>query len=83
MYQKILHPQKIDDLVQASVADSLALINILIKISNSPILLKATVDNARSKNDDPASSIQKTAVAEALSLLPEKAHIADLSLGGE
>ncbi|KAH9485283.1 DNA repair and recombination protein RAD54B [Psilocybe cubensis] len=83
MYQKILHPQKIDHLMQASVADSLALINILIKISNSPILLKATVDSSRSKSDDLGPSIQKTAVAEALSLLPEKAHIADLSLGGK
>ncbi|PPQ89571.1 LOW QUALITY PROTEIN: hypothetical protein CVT25_012242 [Psilocybe cyanescens] len=83
MYQKILHPQKIDDLVQSSVADSLALINILIKISNSPILLKATLDSTRSRNDDAAPSIQKTAVAEALSLLPDKANITDLSLGGK
>ncbi|KAF8197967.1 RAD54B protein [Pholiota molesta] len=44
MFSKILNPSKLDDLIQKSNADSLALTTILRKISNSPILLKATAD---------------------------------------
>lgn len=83
MFSKILHPKKLDVLAQSSTAESLALINILIKISNSPVLLKAAADSVKSKKEDSTLSVHKSAVAEALGLLPEKTHIADLTLSGE
>ncbi|KDR75393.1 hypothetical protein GALMADRAFT_249441 [Galerina marginata CBS 339.88] len=83
MFCKILHPKKLDVLIQSSTAESLALINILTKISNSPILLKATADSVKVKKDDNTPTIQKAAVTEALTLLPDKAHIADLTLSGK
>ena len=82
MFSAILHPKKLDDLMQSSTAESLALINILTKISNSPILLKATADNIKGKRTDDSQSIQRRAVVDALKLLPEKAHVADMKLSG-
>lgn len=81
MFTKILNPNRLDDLIQSSTAESLALINILTKISNSPILLKATADSIKGKNGV-LPSMQQSSVAEALGLLPDKAHIADISLSG-
>ncbi|KAF9559847.1 hypothetical protein CPC08DRAFT_742940 [Agrocybe pediades] len=83
MFQKILHPKKVDDIIQSSTAESLALINILTKISNSPILLKAAADSAKGRKNDNTLTVQNTAVAEALDLLPERAHVADTSLSGK
>jgi DNA repair and recombination protein RAD54B len=83
MFYKILNPDKIDDLIQSSTAESLALINILTKISNSPILLKATVDNAKNKKHGSVEPVKRSAVDDALNLLPAKAHIADMSLSGK
>jgi len=81
MFSAILHPKKLDDLMQSSTAESLALINILTKISNSPILLKATADSIKGKKDD-GQSVQRRAVLDALELLPEKTHVADMNLSG-
>ncbi len=44
IFSKLLQPDKLEDLVQGSTAESLALMNLLTKVSNSPILLKATAD---------------------------------------
>jgi len=83
MFSKILHPAHLDDLVQSSTAESLALINILIKISNSPILLKAAADNAKDKHDEKVTkSFQKKVIQDALQHLPERAHVADMTLSG-
>jgi DNA repair and recombination protein RAD54B len=83
MFSKILHPAHLDDLVQSSTAESLALINILIKISNSPILLKAAADNAKDKHDEKGTkSFQKKVIQDALQHLPERAHVADMTLSG-
>lgn len=82
MFSAILHPKKLDDLMQSSTAESLALINILTKISNSPILLKATADSIKAKKNDDGQSIQRRAVVDALELLPEKTHVADMNLSG-
>ncbi|KIM45152.1 hypothetical protein M413DRAFT_441835 [Hebeloma cylindrosporum] len=83
MFSAILHPKQLDDLMQSSTAESLALINILTKISNSPILLKATADSIKGKKKDDGQSIQRRAVADALELLPEKTHVADMNLSGK
>ena len=82
MFYKILNPDKLNDLIQSSTAESLALINILTKISNSPILLKATADNAKNKQNGAVNPVQRGAVDDALALLPAKAHVADMSLSG-
>jgi DNA repair and recombination protein RAD54B len=81
MFSKILNPSKLDDLIQKSNADSLALTTILRKISNSPILLKATADSIKGKKEI-LPSMQQLSVDDAVNLLPEKAHIADLTLSG-
>ncbi len=80
MFYKILQPAHLEDLIQSSTAESLALINMLTKISNSPILLKATVDNAKGKDlaNHKSNSFHKKAVQEALQHLPEGAEVADM-----
>ncbi|KAF9467257.1 SNF2 family N-terminal domain-containing protein [Collybia nuda] len=83
IFSKILHPDKLDDLAKSSTAESLALINMLTKVSNSPILLKATADKAKAKDHGSGSFIQKVAMDEALKLLPERAQIGDVSLSGK
>ncbi|KAF8813639.1 hypothetical protein BYT27DRAFT_7334698 [Phlegmacium glaucopus] len=83
MFHKILHPDKLNDLIQSSTAESLALINILTKISNSPILLKATADNVKNRKSGAVDPVRRGAVDDALDLLPTKAHIADMSLSGK
>ncbi|GLB37249.1 putative SNF2 family N-terminal domain containing protein [Lyophyllum shimeji] len=79
IFSKILHPDKLDDLVRSSTAESLALITMLTKVSSSPILLKATADKAKLDSGAP----QKAGVDEALSLIPARAQIDDLSLSGK
>lgn len=81
MFSKILNPNRLDDLIQSSTAESLALINILTKISNSPILLKATADSIQKKKET-LPSMQQSSVIEALNLLPDNAHIADVASSG-
>ncbi|KAF8160977.1 SNF2 family N-terminal domain-containing protein [Crassisporium funariophilum] len=83
MFSTILNPDKLNDLIQSSTAESLALINILTKISNSPILLKATADSAKNKQQGSTASIQRVAVDDATKLLPAKAHVTDMSLSGK
>lgn len=75
----ILNQEKMDNILHSSTAESLALIGILTKISNSPILLKAQADAAKAKGGE---AIQRAGVQEALALLPHKAEIFDFSLSG-
>lgn len=83
IFSKILHPDKLDDLVQSSTAESLALINMLTKVSNSPILLKATADKAKAGTNNRGNSFQKASLDDALKLLPERVQVDDVSLSGE
>jgi DNA repair and recombination protein RAD54B len=82
IFAKILNPDKLDTLIQSSTAESLALINMLTKISNSPILLKATADKAKSQANEGENIIKRTGVEEALKLLPARAEVEDVSLSG-
>ncbi|KAF9007989.1 SNF2 family N-terminal domain-containing protein [Cyathus striatus] len=50
IFSRILNPSRVDDLVESSPSESLALINLLTKISNSPILLKAVSENSKMGN---------------------------------
>ncbi|PFH52000.1 hypothetical protein AMATHDRAFT_2489 [Amanita thiersii Skay4041] len=77
VYQNILQPDAINDLVQTSTAESLAMINMLIKISNSPLLLKATLDNGRAK----AQMTQ--GVKQSVALIPKHAEVGDVTLSGK
>lgn len=83
IFSKILHPDKLDDLVQSSTAESLALINMLTKVSNSPILLKATADKAKAGTNNRGNSFQKASLDDALKLLPERVQVDDVSLSGK
>ncbi|KAF9245007.1 P-loop containing nucleoside triphosphate hydrolase protein [Melanogaster broomeanus] len=78
LLKKYLPPkQKLDTLIEGSTAESLALIGMLTKVSNSPVLLKAQVDKARASKGEP---IVRPGVMEAVKLLPERAQIEDFSL---
>ncbi|KAH9943433.1 P-loop containing nucleoside triphosphate hydrolase protein [Epithele typhae] len=83
IFEKFLSPDKLDNLVRNSTAESLALINMLTKISNSPILLKATADQAREKARQSGNVAKRHAIEEALKLLPERAQVEDISLSGK
>ena len=84
IFSKILNPDKLDHIIQESTAESLALINMLTKISNSPILLKAVADKAKSKIKSGEDNTAKTSlVQEAVKLLPERAQIEDVTLSGK
>ncbi|KAH0589308.1 hypothetical protein H2248_005070 [Termitomyces sp. 'cryptogamus'] len=80
IFSKILHPDRLDDLVQGSTAESLALINVLTKVSNSPILLKATTDKAKANSND---TLQRSGIEDASRLIPEHAQIDDVTLSGK
>ncbi|KAJ3901407.1 SNF2 family N-terminal domain-containing protein [Lentinula edodes] len=82
IYTKVLDPNKVDDFVESnSTAESLALINILTKISSSPILLKATMDKEQSKPK--SEGLRHNNIQEALKLLPSSCEIEDLTLSGK
>ena len=84
IFRKILNPDRLDNIIEYSTAESLALINILTKISNSPILLKAVADKAKAKVSQGEDNRERTTVVEeAVKLLPERAQVEDLSLSGE
>ena len=81
IFSKILHPNKLDDLAQSSTAESLALITMLTKVSNSPVLLKATADKMGTNGR--GNTLQKACLDDALGLLPERVKVDDVSLSGE
>ncbi|KDQ57711.1 hypothetical protein JAAARDRAFT_156637 [Jaapia argillacea MUCL 33604] len=84
IFAKILNVDKLDNLIRGSTAESLALINMLTKISNSPILLKAVIDKAKASSTDLMTQNARTlAVQEAVKLLPPRASIEDVSLSGK
>lgn len=58
------------------------MINMLTKVSNSPILLKATVDKAKAKESVTGARTKRAAAEDAVKLLPERAQIEDMGLSG-
>lgn len=84
IFHKILTADKLDNLVRNSTAESLALIGMLTKVSNSPILLKAAADKAKEQSRDAEGEmIKRNVFAEAAQFLPERAQVDDVSLSGE
>lgn len=80
IFSAILNPDKLDRLIDGPTAESLALINMLTKVSNSPVLLKAQVDKARATN---TNAIRRPGIDDALSLLPKNVQVEDISLSGK
>ncbi|KAH7335916.1 SNF2 family N-terminal domain-containing protein [Rhizoctonia solani] len=79
VFQKILRPDHVQDLVHGPTARSLALITTLTKICNSPIML-AKPDKVTGTEDGKTT---RTLVQEALGLLPPGAAPDDISLSGK
>ncbi|CAE6531661.1 unnamed protein product [Rhizoctonia solani] len=79
VFQKILRPDHVQDLVHGPTARSLALITTLTKICNSPIML-AKPDKATGADDGKTA---RTLVQEALGLLPPGAAPDDITLSGK
>ncbi|KAB5592863.1 DNA repair and recombination protein RAD54B [Ceratobasidium theobromae] len=78
VFQKILRPDHVQDLVHGPTARSLALITTLTKICNSPIMLAKTEKSAA---EDGRTT--RTLVQEALGLLPPGAAPDDITLSGK
>ena len=85
IFNVILSADKLDALVGGSTIESLALIGMLTKISNSPILLKATADKASQQGGKGKESdlVKRDVVREALRLMPVTVEVEDLSLSGK
>ncbi|VDC03609.1 unnamed protein product [Peniophora sp. CBMAI 1063] len=81
IFNKLLNPDKLDNIIHDSTAESLALINMLTKVSNSPILLQAVAD--KNRGDAGSKKAKARAVEEAVKLLPERAQVDDVSLSGK
>ncbi|KAG9018091.1 helicase [Tulasnella sp. 427] len=76
IFDAILKPEVVDDVVHGNMAKSLALIQLLTKVCNSPYLLKKLEGSATQANPPPN-------VKTALSLLPTSAAPEDFSLSGK
>lgn len=76
---KILNKDTLDPLIKNSMTDSLAMMGLLQKICNSPILLKATMDKNKGKENQSASG---SAILDALAYLPARPQVEDVSLSG-
>ncbi|KAF8750669.1 SNF2 family N-terminal domain [Rhizoctonia solani] len=79
VFQKILRPDHVQDLVHGPTARSLALITTLTKICNSPIMLAKPDKGAGAEN----GKTTRTLVQEALGLLPPGAAPDDITLSGK
>ncbi|TDL24190.1 hypothetical protein BD410DRAFT_745512 [Rickenella mellea] len=86
MFSKILHPDTLSSIIRGSTARSLALIGILTKISNTPMLLKAAVEKGKGQvtqaNGD-AEGMGESSFEDALKLIPERSQPEDVSLSGK
>jgi DNA repair and recombination protein RAD54B len=80
IFSRILRADKLDTIIDgSSTAESLALIGLLTKISNSPILLKAVADKAKQSGN----SAKDKSVEDAVRLLPTHAKPEDVVLSGK
>jgi DNA repair and recombination protein RAD54B len=76
---KILNKDNLDPLIKNGMTDSLAMMGLLQKICNSPILLKATADKNKGKETRDANA---SAILDALEYLPARPQVEDVSLSG-
>lgn len=85
MITKILQPDTLSSLLSGSMARSLAMIQLLTKLSTSPMLLKAALEKQACRPSDDGDDVSSTrnSVTDALKLLPSTAVVEDVSLSGE
>jgi DNA repair and recombination protein RAD54B len=76
---KILNKDNVDPLIKNNMTDSLAMMSLLQKICNSPILLKATADKNKGRENQGANA---NAILDALAYLPARPQVEDVSLSG-
>jgi len=76
---KILAKDNLDPLIKNNMTDSLAMMGLLQKICNSPILLKATADKNKGKENQDANA---RTILDALAYLPSRPQVEDVSLSG-
>lgn len=81
IFAKILQQDSLSSLIRGSTARTLALINNLTKISNSPILLQHK-DDEKDKNEGD-TVLGSGPIREAMKLLPLSASHCDVSLSGQ
>ncbi|KAF8518738.1 SNF2 family N-terminal domain-containing protein [Gautieria morchelliformis] len=81
IFAKILQQDSLNSLIRGSTARTLALINNLTKISNSPILLQLKDDEKDKTEDDSVRGSEP--IREAMKLLPPGASPHDVSLSGK
>ena len=79
IFKKILVKDTLDPLIKNNMTDSLAMMGLLQKICNSPILLKATVDKNKGEETQGA---YVGAISDALAYLPPRPQVEDVSLSG-
>ncbi|KAG7090872.1 hypothetical protein E1B28_009953 [Marasmius oreades] len=77
IFSKILQPEQVEDYMHSTI-ESLAVINMLIKVSSSPILLKAALEKGQS-----AKNMLHRNIREAASLLPPDIEVEDITLSGK
>lgn len=76
MFQVILNPERLDDLISRNTVSSLALITNLMQLCNSPAILK---NKEEQLNDDSATH---RAIKQALKLLPKDLKNEDMTQSG-
>lgn len=76
---KILAKDNLDPLIKSNMTDSLAMMGLLQKICNSPILLKATADKNKGRENQNTTT---GAILDALKYLPPRPQVEDVSLSG-
>jgi len=81
---KILNKDILDPLIKNNMTDSLAMMGLLQKICNSPILLKATADKnkGKEKKEKKNEDAHASAILDALAYLPTRPQVEDVSLSG-
>ncbi|KAK7035233.1 helicase [Paramarasmius palmivorus] len=77
IFAKLLQPDQVEDYMHSTV-ESLAVINLLTKVSSSPILLKAALEKDRGENNFLHRNIR-----DAVSLLPPDVQVGDTYLSGK
>lgn len=84
MFTKILQTDVLNSLLGGSTARSLAMITMLTKLCNSPILLKASLEKRNQLVTKTASEegCEGSAYEAALRLLPQNSQLHDVGLSG-
>ena len=84
MFKCILQPEMLTSLLRDSMARSLAMIQLLTKLSNSPVLFKAALEKQKVKTniEDESLMHMNRPFEDALKLMPVGAELEDIQLSG-